>query len=54
MIGYGVTGLTSEITKELVVSFSKHQQILEVTIENDAAVSKQVNVTVNADFCSKL
>ena len=49
MIGYGVTGLTSEITKELVVSFQAPTN-LEVTIENDAAVSKQVNVTVNADF----
>ena len=49
MTGYGVTGLTSEITKELVVSFQAPTN-LEVTIENDAAVSKQVNVTVNADF----
>ena len=49
MIGYGVTGLTSEITKELVVSFQAPTN-LEVSIENDAAVSKQVNVTVNADF----
>ena len=49
MTGYGVTGLTSEITKELVVSFQAPTN-LEVNIENDAAVSKQVNVTVNADF----
>ena len=49
MTGYGVTGLTSEITKELVVSFQAPTN-LEVIIENDAAVSKQVNVTVNADF----
>ena len=49
MTGYGVTGLTSEITKELVVSFQAPTN-LEVSIENDAAVSKQVNVTVNADF----
>ena len=49
MTGYGVTGLTSEITKELAVSFEAPTNI-EVTIENDAAVSKQVNVTVNADF----
>ena len=49
MTGYGVTGLTSEITKELVVSFQAPTN-LEVSIENDVAVSKQVNVTVNADF----
>lgn len=49
MTGYGVTGLTSEITKELVVSFQAPTN-LEVIIENDAAVSKQVNLTVNADF----
>ncbi|MDU8885663.1 PKD domain-containing protein [Yeosuana sp. MJ-SS3] len=45
----GITGLISEITKELVVSFNAPEN-LDVVIENDAAVSKQVNVTVNADF----
>ena len=45
----GITGLISEITKELVVSFNPPEN-LDVVIENDAAVSKKVNVTVNADF----
>jgi len=45
----GITGLTSEVTKNLVVSF-KAPENLEVSIENDLAVSKQVNITVTADF----
>ncbi|HMB99480.1 MAG TPA: hypothetical protein VKN14_00425 [Flavobacteriaceae bacterium] len=45
----GITGLVSEITKELVVSFNPPEN-LDIVIVNDAAVSKQVNVTVNADF----
>ena len=49
MTAYGVTGLTAEITKEIILSFQAPTN-LEVTIENDAAISKQVNVTVNADF----
>jgi len=46
---FGVTGLTSNLTQELVISFEPPTN-LEVFIENDPAVSKQVNVTVNADF----
>jgi hypothetical protein len=46
---YGVTGLTSNLTQELVISFEPPTN-LEVFIENDPAVSKLVNVTVNADF----
>ena len=45
---YGVTGLTATITRELVISLDPPSN-LEVTIENDTSVSKQVNVTVNAD-----
>ena len=45
----GITGLKSETTENLEVSF-KAPENLEVIIENDMAISKQVNVTVTADF----
>lgn len=45
---YGPTGLTATITEELVISLDPPSN-LEITIENDTSVSKQVNVTVNAD-----
>tara|TARA_R110001583_G_scaffold62293_4_gene183370 strand:+ start:4669 stop:6873 length:2205 start_codon:yes stop_codon:yes gene_type:complete len=45
----GITGLKSEVSKDLVVSF-KAPENLVVTIENDAAKTKQVNVTATADF----
>lgn len=40
-----------EVTQQLVVSF-KAPENLVVTIENDALVSKQVNITANADFAA--
>ena len=46
---YGVTGLSTSISKELVISFQAPTNLI-VTVENDAAISKQVNVTVSADF----
>ncbi|MFH4963839.1 hypothetical protein V8G69_02450 [Gaetbulibacter sp. M235] len=45
----GITGLKSQVTKDLVVSF-KAPENLVVEISNDLAVSKQVNVTATADF----
>ncbi len=45
----GITGLSTEITLPLEVSF-KAPENLEVTIANDEAVSKQVNVTATADY----
>jgi len=45
----GITGLKTQIEQPLVVSF-KAPENLDVLIENDAAISKQVNVTANADF----
>lgn len=45
----GITGLKSAVSKDLTVSF-KAPENLVVTIENDAALSKQVNVTTTADF----
>ena len=44
-----VNGLTTQAEQQLVVSFQAPQNLV-VTIENDAAVSKQVNVTATADF----
>lgn len=49
LTGYGITGLTTEQSLPIVVSF-KAPENLVVVIENDAAVSKQVNVTANADW----
>ena len=46
---YGITGLETTISQELVVSFQAPAN-LAVTIENDAAISKRVNITANADF----
>ena len=45
----GITGLTTAVSLELVVSFNAPEN-LDIVIENDQAVSKQVNVTANADF----
>ncbi|MEN3323681.1 hypothetical protein VP395_08075 [Mariniflexile soesokkakense] len=45
----GITGLKSTVSKDITVSF-KAPENLVVTIENDAALSKQVNVTATADF----
>lgn len=51
LIGLGITGLSTEQDVPLVVSF-KAPENLEVDIENDASVSKQVNVTANADYAT--
>ena len=45
----GITGLKTEVSKELIVSFRAPENLV-VTIVNDAAKSKQVNVTATADF----
>jgi hypothetical protein len=45
----GITGLKSEVTQNLVVSF-KAPENLDIVIVNDLAISKRVNVTANADF----
>ncbi|RED43171.1 hypothetical protein DFQ10_10683 [Winogradskyella eximia] len=49
VVAFGLTGLETEITQELVVSFNPPENLM-VTIENDAAISKQVNVTATADY----
>lgn len=51
IIASNLNGETVEATQQLIVSF-KAPQNLVVVIENDAAVSKQVNITANADFAT--
>lgn len=51
VVATGITGLKTEIVQPLLVSF-KAPENLNVVIENDAAVSKQVNVTATADFAA--
>jgi len=46
---YGLNDITTEATQTVMVSFQAPQNLV-VTIENDAAVSKQVNVNATAEF----
>ncbi len=49
VIGNGITGLKTEFSEEIVVSFIAPEFGSEPIISNDAAMSKQVNVTVPDD-----
>jgi hypothetical protein len=51
IVAYNVKGDTTETTQELVVSFQAPQNLM-VTLENDVAISKLVNITANADFAA--
>lgn len=51
VVASNIKGDTAEITKQLVVSFQAPQNLM-VTVENDAAISKQVNVNATADFAT--
>ncbi|WP_105045234.1 carbohydrate binding domain-containing protein [Polaribacter gangjinensis] len=51
IVAVNLNGVKTEATQQLVVSF-KAPQNLVVVIENDAAISKQVNITANADFAT--
>ena len=51
VVAYNTKGDTTEATQELVVSF-KAPENLEVTLENDIAISKQVNITAKADYAA--
>jgi hypothetical protein len=51
IVASNLTGVKTEVTQQLMVSF-KAPQNLVVVIENDAAVSKKVNITANADFAT--
>ncbi len=46
-----VKGDVSEMKQQLIVSFIAPQNLV-VVIENDASISKQVNVTANAEFAT--
>ena len=50
-IASNINGDTTEVSQELVVSFIAPQNLV-VTLENDAATSKQVNVTATAEYAS--
>ena len=49
IVAIGVTGLETEYSEQITVSF-KAPENLEVIIENDPGISKQVNVTATADY----
>ncbi|CAL2091088.1 lipoprotein precursor [Tenacibaculum sp. 190524A02b] len=51
IVAFSINGKKTEVTQPLVVSF-KAPENLVVTLENDAQVSKQVNITANADFAT--
>ncbi len=51
IVAFNVLGESTEISQQLVVSFQAPSNLV-VVIENDANISKQVNVTVNADFAT--
>ena len=49
IVATGLNGKTTSVTQEVVVSFQAPQNLV-VTIENDATISKQVNINENAYF----
>jgi len=51
IVGVGITGKSTEVTQDLVVSFIPPKNLV-VTISNDLAVSKKVNVKATADFAT--
>ncbi|MFQ3297240.1 MAG: hypothetical protein ACI9K4_000454 [Polaribacter sp.] len=51
IIAYNSVGKTTEMIQPLVVSFQAPQNLV-VTVENDAALSKQVNITATAEFAA--
>lgn len=51
VVALNLNGVKTEVSQQLIVSF-KAPQNLVVVIENDAAVSKKVNITANAEFAT--
>ena len=51
IVAYNANGDTTEAIQQLMVSFQAPKNLV-VTLENDIAVSKQVNITANADFAT--
>lgn len=48
---YNTKGDATETTQDLVVSFTAPQNLM-VTVENDPAITKQVNISATADFAA--
>ncbi len=46
---FGINGKSTTVAQEIIVSFQAPQNLM-VTIENDAAVSRRVNVSATAEF----
>ena len=51
IVASNLAGDTTETVQQLVVSFQAPQNLV-VVLENDVAISKQVNITANADFAT--
>jgi len=51
IVANGITGLKTEVTQDLVVSFKAPTNLI-VVIANDVAKSKTVNVTATADYAT--
>ena len=49
LLAYNLKGDTTEVTQELVVSFQAPKNLV-VTLENDLAISKLVNISATAEF----
>ncbi|WP_343618518.1 hypothetical protein [Flavobacterium sp.] len=49
IIAYGLNGKTTEVEKEVVVSFRAPENLV-VVVTNDLSVSKKITVTATADF----
>ena len=50
IVGIGLSGLKTEVVKNLEVSFKAPEIIFPLVPENDAVISKLVHITVNADY----
>ena len=51
LVAYGITGLKTEATDQLVVSFNAPENLV-AEISNDLVTSKQVNVMATADYAA--
>jgi hypothetical protein len=51
LVAVGISGLTSELEEQLTVSYRPPQN-LNITVENDTDVSRQVNLSATADLAT--
>jgi len=51
MVAVGISGLTSELEESLTVSYLPPQN-LQINVENDPAISRQVNLSATADYAT--